>query len=90
MPPPMSGTYATHMLPWIFRRTATRRVPWGMVLSVAVWLLERGRERVDDKLTHKEQQELLRLIRKSKGRPGALSQRERSRIKNIAGKAVSG
>jgi hypothetical protein len=61
-----------------------------MVLSVAVWLVERGRERVDDNLTRKEQEELLRLIRKSKGRPGNLSQRDRTRIKNIAGKAIRG
>ncbi len=77
------------MLPWIFRR-AWRRVPWGMVLTVGVWLAQKGRERVDHNLTHKEQQELLHLIGKSKGRPSNLSQRDRTRIKNIAGKAVRG
>lgn len=41
-------------------------------------------------LTHKEQQEFLRLIGKSKGRPSHLSQRDRTRVKNIAKKAVRG
>jgi hypothetical protein len=77
------------MLPWLFRR-GLRRVPWGMVLTVSVWLAEKGRERVDRNLTHKEQQEFLRLIGKSKGRPSNLTQRDRTRLKNIAGKAIRG
>jgi hypothetical protein len=77
------------MLPWIFRRT-WRRVPWGMVLTVSLWLAQKGRERMDRNLTHKEQQELLHLIGKSKGRPSNLSQRDRTRVKNIARKAVRG
>jgi hypothetical protein len=81
--------YLAAMLPWLFRR-ASRRVPWGMVLTVAVWLAQRARERVDANLTHKEQQELLRLVGKSKGRPSNLSQREQARVKNIARKAIRG
>ena len=78
---------------WIARRAlpaAWRRVPWGVVWVVAVWLVEKGRERVRKNLTKGEQEELLRLVRKSKGRPGALPQRDRTRLKNIAGKAVRG
>lgn len=78
---------------WIARRAlpaAWRRVPWGVVWAVAVWLVERGRERVQDKLTKKEQQELLRLVAKSRGLPGKLPQRDRTRLKNIAGKAIRG
>lgn len=41
-------------------------------------------------LTHSEQQEFLRLTAKSKGRPSNLSQRDRTRIKNIARKAIRG
>lgn len=77
------------MLPWIFRR-ATRRIPWGMALTVSVWLAEKGRERVERNLTRSERQEFLRLIGKSKGRPGNLSQRDRTRVKNIARKAARG
>jgi hypothetical protein len=78
---------------WIARRAVPvvwKRIPWKMVWVVAVWLVEKGRERVSDNLTEKEQQELLRLVKKSKGRPGALPQRDRTRLKNIAGKAVRG
>lgn len=81
--------YQALMLPWIFRR-ALKRVPWGMVLTVSVWLAEKGRERVDSNLSHKEQQEFLRLLGKSKGRPSNLSQRDRTRVKDIAKKAVRG
>lgn len=78
---------------WIAQRAlpATwRRVPWRLVWVVAVWLVEKGRERVEDNLTKKEQQELLRLVKKSKGRPSVLPQRDRTRLKNIAGKAIRG
>ncbi len=61
-----------------------------MVLTVSVWLAEKGRERVDRNLTDNEQQEFLRLIGKSKGRPSNLSQRDRTRVKNIAKKAIRG
>ncbi len=81
--------YPTPMLPWIFRRSL-KRIPWGMVLTVSLWLAQKGRERVDHNLTHKEQQEFLHLIGKSKGRPSNLSQRDRTRVKNIAKKAVRG
>lgn len=78
---------------WIARRAAPavwRRVPWKMVWVVAVWLVGKGRERFEDNLTKKEQQELLRLVTKSKGRPNTLPQRDRTRLKNIAGKAIRG
>jgi uncharacterized protein YaiI (UPF0178 family) len=77
------------MLPWIFRR-ASKRVPWGMVLTVSVWLAQKGRERVERNLTHSERQELLRLVGKSKGRPSNLSQRDRTRVRNLASKAIRG
>jgi len=60
------------------------------VLTVSLWLAQKGRERVDHNLTHSEQQEFLRLIGKSKGRPSNLSQRDQTRVKNIAKKAVRG
>ncbi len=61
-----------------------------MVWAVAVWLAQKGRERAQANLTKKEQQELIRLVKKSKGRPGTLPQRDRTRLKNIAGKAIRG
>jgi hypothetical protein len=61
-----------------------------MVWAVAVWLAQKGRERAQTNLTKREQQELIRLVKKSKGRPGTLPQRDRTRLKNIAGKAILG
>lgn len=78
---------------WIARRTAPhvwKRIPWKMVWTVAVWLGNKGRERVQDNLTQKEQHEFWDLLKRSGGRPGGLSQRDRARMKEIAGKAIRG
>jgi hypothetical protein len=78
---------------WIARRAVPavwKRIPWRMVWAVVLWLGNKGRERVEQNLTQKEQREFWRLVKKSKGRPSALSQRDRTRLKNIAGKAVRG
>ncbi|MFP5387715.1 MAG: hypothetical protein ACLGG5_00235 [Thermoleophilia bacterium] len=61
-----------------------------MVWAVVLWLGARGRERVENNLTAKEQREFWSLVKRSKGRPGNLPQRDRTRLKNIAGKAVRG
>lgn len=78
---------------WIASRaipTVWKRVPWRMVWAVVLWLGAKGRERVEHNLTQKEQREFWLLVKKSKGRPGNLAQRDRSRLKNIAGKAIRG
>jgi hypothetical protein len=78
---------------WIARRAvpaAWRRIPWKMVWAVSVWLAAKGRDRVQDNLTQKEQREFWRIVKSSKGRPSGLSQRDRTRLKNIAAKAVRG
>jgi hypothetical protein len=78
---------------WIARRAVPavwKRIPWRMVWAVVLWLGAKGRERVERNLTQSEQLEFWRLVKKSKGRPGSLPQRDRTRLKNIAGKAVRG
>ena len=78
---------------WIARRAAPtiwRRIPWKMVWTVVLWLGNKGRQRVEQNLNGREQAEFWQLLRKSKGRPSTLSARDRTRIKNIAGKAVRG
>jgi len=78
---------------WIARRAAPaiwKRIPWKMVWTVVVWLGNKGRERIEDNLTQKEQSEFWNLLKKSRGKPGNLSQRDRTRIKSIAGKALRG
>ena len=74
---------------WIVKR-AWKHIPWKLVFAASVWLVRKGQERVRENLTKKEQEELLRLVRKSKGRSSALSKRDKSRVKNIAGKALRG
>ncbi|HEV2789665.1 MAG TPA: hypothetical protein VGV69_00010 [Solirubrobacterales bacterium] len=78
---------------WLARKAAPhlwKRVPWKMVWAASLWLLEQGRERIDRNLTKQERSEFLNLVGKSKGRPGNLSQRDKTRLKNIAGKALRG
>jgi hypothetical protein len=78
---------------WILSRAAPavwRRVPWKMVWTVSVWLANKGRERIRDNLTESEQTEFWNLVKKSKGRPSNLGQRDRTRFKNIVGKAIRG
>jgi hypothetical protein len=78
---------------WIANRAAPhiwKRVPWKLAWTVSIWLSEKGRERVQRNLTHREQQEFWTLLKKSRGRPGNLAQRDRTRVKNIAGKAIRG
>jgi hypothetical protein len=69
---------------------AWKRIPWKMVWTISVWLANKGRERVQQNLTEKEQSEFWGLVKKSKGRPGNLAQRDRTRMKNIVGKALRG
>jgi hypothetical protein len=61
-----------------------------MVWTVTLWLGAKGRDRVQKNLTQKEQREFWRLLKKSQGRPGNLAQRDRTHLKNIAGKAIRG
>lgn len=78
---------------WIAKRAAPavwKRIPWRMVWTVVLWLGAKGRDRVQENLTQKEQGEFGQLVKKSKGRPGNLSQRDKTRLKNIAGKAIRG
>ncbi len=78
---------------WIAKKIAPaawKRVPWSMVWAVSLWLVEKGRERVNENLTKKERSELLNLVAKSRGMPNKLPQRDRTRLKNIAGKAIRG
>jgi hypothetical protein len=82
------------MLPaWIARRAVPavwRRIPWKMVWTISLWLAEKGRERIRENLDEREQSEFWSLVKKSRGRPSNLPQRDRTRMKNIVGKAIRG
>jgi hypothetical protein len=78
---------------WILSRAAPaiwRRVPWKMVWTVSLWLANKGRDHIRDNLTEREQTEFWNLVKKSKGRPSSLAQRDRTRFKSIVGKAIRG
>jgi hypothetical protein len=78
---------------WIAKRAAPavwRRIPWKLVWAASLWLVDRGRDRVQANLTSRERSEFLQILARSKGRPGNLEQRDRTRIRNIAGKAIRG
>jgi hypothetical protein len=78
---------------WLARKAAPhvwKRVPWKTVWVATLWLANKGRERAETNLSKHEQTELWNLVRKSKGRPGNLTQRDRTRVKNIVGKAIRG
>lgn len=75
---------------WIAGRAVWRRIPWKMVWTASVWLADKGRKRLEANLTQSERTAFWNLVKKSKGRPGNLSRRDRTRLKNIAGKAIRG
>ena len=67
-----------------------KRVPWMKVWATATWLVAKGRAHVKDNLSASEREELRKLVTKSKGKPGNLSQRDRDRVKSIVKKAAVG
>lgn len=66
-----------------------QKVRWEVVLAIAVRVIEEGRRRWSH-LSEYEQRELTRMARKSKGRPGNLTARERAEFRRIVAKAMSG
>ncbi len=64
-----------------------RRVRWVYVLEVARWIYAHGREGWE-RLSAPERRELGRLVRKTRGRPGALAPSEREELRRIVVKAV--
>ena len=78
---------------WLARKAAPhiwKRVPWKTVWVATLWLVNKGRDRVESNLDKHEQTELWNLMKKSKGRPDNLTQHDRTRVKNIVGKAIRG
>lgn len=68
--------------------TAARRIPWGRVLFAAQLVYRKGTA-ASQALTATERKRLLDLVKKSQGRPSNLTERERARVRELAGKALS-
>lgn len=81
----MPAWIARRAVPWIWKR-----VPWKTVWAITLWLAQKGRDRVRANLTPNEQSEFWSLMKKSRGKPANLTPRDRSRIKDIVGKAIRG
>jgi hypothetical protein len=64
---------------------AARRVPWTKVWAAVAWLYTFGRK-YWDRLTPKERNELLDLMRKSKGRRSNLTAKEQDRVVKLLDK----
>jgi len=78
---------------WFARKAAPhvwKRVPWAKVWVVTLWLLKKARDRIEGNLSQREQTEFWNLLKKSKGRPDNLAQRDRTRLKHLVGKAIRG
>lgn len=79
------------------RQQAYERLPhrlrgarWDVLMRVARSLVDAGRMAKDawDRLSHPEQQELMRLVRRSGGRLRALDQPERAEMRRLVMKAL--
>ena len=68
--------------------SAARRIPWKTVLLAGQLAYRKG-SAASQALTESERKRLLDLVKKSKGRPSNLTQRERDRVRELAGKAMT-
>jgi hypothetical protein len=71
-------------------KEAIDRVPWDRIFFAVTWAVEAGKQRVEDNLTAKQRDELVELLKKSKGNPGNLTKRQRDRLIWLGQRAVLG
>jgi hypothetical protein len=64
-----------------------RRPPWRIVLTVAVQVAREGRRRWE-RLSRREQAELKRIVRKSRGLPTNVTASERDELRRLVWKAL--
>jgi hypothetical protein len=69
--------------------TRARAIPWLAVYGAAKWLYEKGRDFWEN-LTPSERGELGRLVRKSKGRRGNITDKEFDRLRTLVKKGFTG
>ena len=65
-------------MPRLLGLARRRALPWTLLLDLAIALRGRWKE-----LPERDQRELARIVRKSKGRASNLNQRERNELKRI-------
>jgi hypothetical protein len=65
-----------------------KKIPWAKVMVAAQLVYTRG-SAAAKALDAKERKTLLDLVKKSQGRPANLTERERARVRELAGKALT-
>ncbi len=67
---------------------AAKKIPWTKVIIAGQFAYRKGSAGAKA-LTPSERSRLLELLRKSQGRPNNLTERERHRIRELAGKVLA-
>ncbi len=67
--------------------TTAKRIPWKKVMLAAALVYKKGTA-ASKALTPAERKRLLELVKKSQGRPSNLTERERTRVRDLASKAL--
>ena len=65
-----------------------RAVPWSVVLATGLQVAREGRRRWD-RLSKREQDELMRIARKAPGGPSAITARDRDQLRRIVRKLAA-
>jgi hypothetical protein len=65
-----------------------RAVPWVTVVTVATQVAREGKKRWD-RLSKRDQQDLLRILKKLSGGPQAVTATDRATLRRIVGKVAS-
>jgi hypothetical protein len=65
-----------------------RAVPWLTVATVAAEVVREGKKRWD-RLSKRDQQDLVRIVRKLPGGPSAITAHDRARLRTIVGKVAT-
>jgi hypothetical protein len=83
---PRPASYAERAMTSSGRTPAPRRpIPWKVVMAVGLKIAEEGKRRWD-LLSHRDQQEIVRIVRKSKGRISNITAQERAELRRIVTK----
>ncbi len=67
---------------------AAKKIPWTKVMIAGQFAYRKGSAGAKA-LSPTERNRLLELVKKSQGRPGNLTERERQRVRQLAGKVLS-
>jgi hypothetical protein len=70
------------------RLPSVRAVPWATVLTVGLQVAREGKKRWE-RLSKRDQEDLLKILRKVPRGPSAITAHDRARVRKIVGKVAS-